>query len=101
MKTNNATCNSLSLVRNLLATLSPEMLSISLPLLKKQGLLRLRDNKYKTIGEFLNKLINFKGVMNRPYIQALNDIAVIVARLAETSGQTELQLISNNNQQAA
>lgn len=91
----------LSLARSsLLATLSPEMLSISLPLLKKQGLIRLRDNKYKTIGECLNKLINFKGVMNRPYIQALNDIAVIVARLAETSGQTE-QLISNNNQQAA
>lgn len=87
----------LTIVRNLLATLSPEMLTLSIPSLKKEGLLTLRDHTFKTIGELLNKLVGMDGTMNKPYIQAVDDIAVVVACLQETSGQpTPTSLITDN-----
>ena len=69
----------LSLAGNLLATLSPEMLSISISSLKEEGLLSLRDHTYKTVGDLLKKLAGMEGVMNRPYIKAVGDIAAFSA----------------------
>lgn len=86
----------LSIVRNLLATLSPEMLSISIPSLKEEGLLTLRDHTYKTIGELLNKLVGMGGAMNKPYIQAVDDISVIVACFQETGAQPTQPTLTNN-----
>lgn len=90
------TSQALSMVRNLLTTLTPEMLSLSIPTLREEGLLSLRDHKYKTIGDLLNKLAGMGCLMNKPYIQAVDDIAVIVACLQETSDNPDPTSLNNH-----
>lgn len=67
MKTNNATSQTLSIVNNLLATLSETEKSCPIPFLKRKGYVKPEYRESNTIGDFLIYVSNFKGNINKAY----------------------------------
>lgn len=81
MKTNHATSLTLTIVNNLLASLSETEKACPIPFLVRKGYIQPKYNESGTIGDFLIYVSNFKGNINKAYRDLVSQLEISLQKV--------------------